>query len=112
MESTEERVQELVDASLPSIASAIKEELKQTAIHSASHRLQELVSNEVSKWFQEHMAPEIHEVLAGEKSALVDAVRDQSQAVVDALTTTLQEALKENLQQSYKRRKIFEALFD
>ena len=108
----QEKITKLINDALPSIAQAVKNELRESAVASASSRLQALILEEVTRWFNENMAPEIHEVLAGQKPALIAAVQVQSEQMVEALNETLTAAMKENLQSSWKRRKIFESLFE
>ena len=65
----------------------------------------------ISAFIQDEIAPELAELLAGQKSIILDQVVIQANEIGTIFVKSLVTQLAENMGTSYKRKGLFEAIF-
>lgn len=102
---------ELVELALPSVLEGIRKELVQTIDWQVKEDAAKIVSAHVTAYIQENVLPEITRQLVESKDGLIALGGALGPAVIAAMTDALMEELKKNLQGSWDRKKIFDAMF-
>jgi len=104
-------VEQMLAESLPSMIEGFKAEIKAQISWDVKDKTSSMVSAHVEAWVKEHLLPEITAALVESKDGLVSIGVSLAPEVASALTSSLLAELKEKLEQSWTRGKIFEAMF-
>jgi hypothetical protein len=102
--------EEMVELALPSVLEGLKAEIKATIDWQIKQDAGKLVSDHVTEYIKENVLPEISLQLIESKDGLIALGATLGPALVEAMTASLLEKFKENLQ-GYRRTQIFEAMF-
>ena len=111
MKLSPEQVQEILDAAKPDIIKGLKEEVVRQTQWDVTSKAGELVRKEVEAFVAKEIIPEVQALLAEQKTGLVALAIPLAETVMAGLAKSLSEAAQKNLESSYNRGKIFEALF-
>lgn len=111
MNLTKEQIDSVVASAMPDMLTALRNEFKEQALYTARSALNEEVHKAVREWVLAEIIPEIRTALAESKAGIVATVPQLAETLVTVLSGALAEQLKKNLEQSYNRNKIMEALF-
>lgn len=107
---TEETVQKILSEQAPSILAGLKEEISDAAMRQSRYIIEEEIGSHVREWIKAEILPEITEQLIENKEGLISIGTKAAPLMVEELANSLCAALKENLEQSWNRKKLFEAL--
>lgn len=110
-QTMKEQVEEALQAALPSIVEGLKKELQQTISWQVKDAVTKQVVGIVTDWVQTEIVPEIHSQLTEQKEGLVALAPKLGEAITAQLSEALSLSVKEKLERSWERQKIFEALF-
>lgn len=111
MNLTKEQIDSVVTSAMPDVLAALRKEFQEQALYTARSTLNDEVRKAVQDWVVTEIIPEIRTALAESKAGIVATVPQLAETLVTVLGTALGEQLKKNLEQSYNRTKIMEALF-
>jgi hypothetical protein len=103
--------EQLLKDSLPSMIEGFKAEIKASINWEVKNKTAELVSAHVQQWVKDNLVPEITAALVESKEGLVSLGVSLSPQIVEILTASLIASLKEKMEKSWERSKIFEAMF-
>ena len=109
---TEKQKEEIIKASFEEIKKGVVEEATRAASWQVEQALTGIVKETVRNYFNEKIAPLIVENLNDHKSQIIEAAVNSADAMAVELAKSLSASLAENLGTSYKRKKIFEAMFE
>jgi hypothetical protein len=104
-------VQKLLEDSLPSMMEGFRAEIKSSVNWQVKDTVGKLVTDHVIEWVSANVLPEITAALVESKESIVSTGAALGPQVVTILTEGLLENLKKNLENSWKRDKVMEALF-
>lgn len=104
-------IDELLQSSLPSIVEGFKKELSSKISWQVQEQAAKAVTEHTSEWIKTNILPEITTSLVESKEGLIGLGQKMGPAIIDALVASMLDAMKKNLESSYKRDEIFKALF-
>ncbi|WP_257757864.1 hypothetical protein [Burkholderia glumae] len=107
---TQEQINEAVTSAMPDILAGLRREIAENALYQAKQSAQAAVSKAVSDWITENIVPEVLKALAEGKDGLVGMAPMFAQSMVTEMTSAFTDSIKKNLENSWDRKKIFEAL--
>lgn len=108
---TNEQISEMLEAAKPSIIEGFKQEIKQSITWEVKQKAASMVAEETAKWVKENIIPEIVKELVESKEGLIGVGAKLAPAMVEGLVASMTEAFKKKMEQSWERKKIFEAIF-
>lgn len=111
MELSKEDVQEIITDVTTNLKSEVVRDLTKTLNWEVSQESRKMVVEHVHEWVKENVLPDVTAILIEGKASLVNAAAQASENMCDALSDSLVAALKENLEKSWNRKKLFEAMF-
>lgn len=121
MELTPEQINVLLEEAKPSIVNGLKEEAIKQIKWEFNSQVSRLMEAEVTKFVSTEIIPVLQQQLIESKEGLINIVLASSNAgekitlqdwcIVTDLSKALMNSLKEKLEHSYSRQKIFEAMF-
>ncbi|HUV62932.1 MAG TPA: hypothetical protein VMW24_03485, partial [Sedimentisphaerales bacterium] len=106
-----EQFDKMLEDAMPGIVESFKRELKEKVDYQVQQRAFEVVQGYVVEWVQENVLPEIGKHLAESKDGIVKTGCDLAVASCEELSRLMVGDLKKNLEHSWNRTKIFEAMF-
>lgn len=109
---TEEQTQQIIDGALDQIKQAVIGEATEEASWRVKTAAGNAVTEIVTTFVKEEVAPEILTSLRERKSVLVNAAIASAENMAAQLAEAMSQKLAENLGGSYSRKKILEAMFD
>ena len=109
---TEEQKEELIKGAMDGISEYVVEQAKNQAVWTTKSVIQSKVGEAVSEYVKEEIIPALLIELQENKSMILDAAIMSASEMAVILAESMSRELAENLSQSWKRKKIFEALFD
>jgi uncharacterized protein (DUF1778 family) len=112
MKLTPEQVREILEQAKPEIIAGLKAEVIQSARWDLSQEAAKLVKTEVEQFIAAEIIPIVKQNLIESKEGLISLVAPMTEQIMVALANELAQQAKKNLEQSYKRREIFKALFE
>jgi hypothetical protein len=107
---TQDQITEAVQDALPSVLAGLKKQIQEQALYSAQNTMVTEVNKAVTQWIVDNLVPEIHSTLAQSKDGLIAMVPKIAEGITDALAKSMNEAISKKLENSWERKKIFEAL--
>lgn len=108
---TNEQVQEMLEAAKPSMIEGLKQQLSQSITYEMREAFTKNIREHVTVWMQENVLPEITAQLVESKDGLIAVGVDLGQGLNKLMVDALLEDFKKNLESSYKRKTIYEAMF-
>lgn len=102
---------ELVAMALPSVLEGLKAEIRQTIDWQVKEQAGKLVASHVTEWMKENILPELTKQLVESKDGLMALSAELAPKMVEMLAESLLSELKEKLEKSWERNKIFESMF-
>ena len=107
---TEDQINEAVKDVLPNVLAGLKKQVTEQALYAAQQTMVTEVNKAVTSWVIESLVPEIHASLAQSKDGLIAAVPRMAEGITAALSESLLSTLTKKLENTWERKKIFEAL--
>lgn len=107
---TQEQINELLEAAKPSIIEGLKNDIKQHITWEMKETAGKLVREHVTSWVNENIIPEITSQLVESKEGLVSLGAGLAPVLLDAMTESFAETIKKKMENSWERKKVFEAL--
>jgi hypothetical protein len=107
---TEEQISEAVASALPDVLRGLREQIKESALNTAKYAIHDQITSKVKEWVDHEIVPEMIRVLVEEKEGLIRVAPVFASKIVETLTESLVEMMRNKLESSWERKKIFEAL--
>ena len=107
---TQDQINQAVSDALPDVLSGLRKEISETALYHARNSVHAAVTKAVGEWVEAELVPAIRATLAAEKDGLVAVAPEVAVGITAELNKALLANLKEKLEKSWERKKIFEAL--
>lgn len=107
---TQEQITDAVQDALPNVLAGLKKQIQEQALYSAQQTMVTEVNKAVTAWIVENLVPEIHSTLAASKDGLIGMVPTIAEGITGALAKSMNETIAKKLENSWERKKIFEAL--
>lgn len=112
MKLDEQTINEIVSNLKPSIMEGVKNELQS----SISHQVKQTILNQIGEycktWVQENIIPEIEKELIESKDGLIKIGTSVSEEITEEIAISMAATIKKKLENSWDRKKIFEALIN
>lgn len=106
----EEEIKELLEAAKPQIVESFKQRVLESADYELRTAVIEEVKSHVIEWVKAEVLPEVQKELVESKDSFISLGVKVAPAMMDELTKAMTTELADKLNDSWKRRKIFEAL--
>ena len=107
---TQEQINQAVSDAMPDVLAGLRKEIAETALYQARNSVQGAVTKAVGEWVEAELVPAIRTTLAAEKDGLVAVAPEIAAGITAELNKALLATLKEKLEKSWERKRIFEAL--
>ncbi len=107
---TQDQINQAVSDAMPDVLAGLRKEISETALYHARNSAQAEITKAVSEWVEAELAPAIRATLAAEKDGLIDIAPEIAAGITAELNKALLATIKEKLEKSWERKKIFEAL--
>lgn len=111
MKLTPEQVSEILEAAKPDIIAGLKEEVVRQAKWDLNDKAGQMVRAEVERFVGEEIVPVIREQLIESKEGLISLAVPLAETIVTELAAKLAQDAKKNMENSWDRKKILDALF-
>ncbi len=108
---SDEQLQKALNDSLPSVLEGIKESFKNQAIREAQNKMSSLVAKTVEDFIAKEIIPEINLFLIENKDGMLGMVPKFSSELTTLIHDSMIKELKNKLENSWERQKIFESMF-
>ena len=108
---TQDHINQAISDAVPDVIAGLRKEILETALYHARNSVQAEVTKAVSEWVAAELVPEIRATLAAEKDGLIAIAPEIAAGITAELNKALLANIKEKLEKSWERKKIFEALF-
>lgn len=106
-----QKVQEALDAAIPDIVEALKNELVQGISYQVKQEIQQQVITTVRDWYQADMVEDVRTILVDSKLGMLGSIVPFAEQLQKQLLEGMLTDLTKNLGQTYSRNKIMESLF-
>lgn len=107
---TQEQINQAVSDVVPDVLRGLREEIKERALFAAKEAAITEVNKAVVEWVKSELIPDVHTALAESKDGLVSFAPKLAGEVTSALSSALMDALRKKLENSWERKRVFEAL--
>jgi hypothetical protein len=107
---TQDQISEAVAEVLPSVLRGFKSELQESILRQARDQAVAQVNKAVTEWVTSELVPEIKLALVESKDGLIAAAPKLAESLTEAMVSAFSETVKNKLETSWERKKIFEAL--
>lgn len=104
------RIEQLLEDSIPSIIENLKKELQQSVSYDVKNVLQAEITKQVKDWYSENLAAEIKAILDDNRSGLITIAPTICNGIQDQIATAITGQIEETLSQSWGRSALFKAL--
>ena len=111
MEITQEMIEQATQGAVKSVREQLVRDLTTAIDYDIRHAIAEQISAHVSTWIAENILPDITAGLVEGKPGLVALGSEITHTVMQKLTERMVEDVTKTIDQSWTRRKIYEALF-
>lgn len=112
MNINQETLNDILEAAKPIVIEGLKNELKTSITYQVKADMLEEVRKHVQKWIEKELLPEVTKILIESKDGLICVGAQLGENIIYSMVEQLTLTVKKNLEQSWTRKKIFEALFD
>jgi len=107
---SQEQINQAVADVVPDVLRGLREEIKERALYDAKNQALKEVNAAVTTWVKTEIIPQVHIALAESKDGLISFSTKLAGEITSAVSDSLIKSLRENLEKSWERKKIFEAL--
>lgn len=107
---TQEQINQAVSDAMPDVLAGLRREISESAITYARQAVQAAVAKAVGEWVEKELIPEIRNTLAAEKDGFIAMAPEMASGITAELNKALLATIKEKLEKSWERKRIFEAL--
>ena len=107
---TQDQINQAISDAVPDVLAGLRKEISETALHHARNSVQAAVTKAVGEWVEAELVPAIRTTLAAEKDGLIAIAPEIAAGITAELNRALLATIKEKLEKSWERKKIFEAL--
>lgn len=108
---TQEQINQAVSDALPDVLRGLREQIKESALNTAKYAMHDEITAQVKEWISKELTPEILRVLTEEKEGLIGIAPVFAAKIIESLTEGMVDSVQKKLENSWERKKIFEALF-
>lgn len=103
-------IQELLEAAKPDVIRSLKEQLTSRVSYEAVSRAQQEIVDHTVAWVKAEILPEITKQLIESKDGLIAVGAKVAVGSVEAVAESMIKTIKTNLESSWNKKAIFEAL--
>ena len=107
---SEEQIQDLIEKSMPDIKKSVVEHVASCMSWTVSDMLATQVSEFVTEWVKENILPDLATHLLTNKEMLAGVAKETAPKIAQLFGEAMADSIKKNLESSYNRQKIFEAM--
>ena len=107
---SEEQIQNLIEKSMPDIKKSVVENVASRMSWTVSELLATQVKEFVTAWVKENILPDLATYLLTNKDMLSGVAKETAPKVAQLFGEAMADSIKKNLESSYNRQKIFEAM--
>lgn len=107
---TQDQINQAVSDAIPDVLAGLRKEITETALYHARDSVREAVTKAVGEWIEAELVPVILATLAAEKDGLIAIAPEIAAGATAELSKAMLATIKEKLEKSWERKKIFEAL--
>lgn len=107
---TQDQINQAVSDAMPDVLAGLRKEISETALYHARNSAQAAITKAVGEWVEAELVPAIRATLAAEKDGLISIAPEIAAGITAELNKALLATIKEKLEKSWERKKIFEAL--
>lgn len=111
MQLSEQDIQGIVSDATAKLKADLAANLTQKLDCVVTAEASEAVRKHVQQWVAENVIPDVTAILTEGKASLVNAATKSAEAMCDALAQSMKDTLAKKLEQSWDRKKVFEAMF-
>lgn len=111
LQFTPEQIDQLFKEALPATVQELKAQLLKSAQYPADAVIREAIQKEVQEWCNKEVIPALRDKLAESKEGIINAAIVAVPIIAERLGVAMIQHLDEQLKESYKRGKVFKALF-
>ena len=108
---TQDQINQAISDAVPDVLAGLRKEISETALYHARNSVQAAITKAVGEWAEAELVPAIRDTLAAEKDGLIAIAPEIAAGITAELNKALLANIKEKLEKSWERKKIFEALF-
>jgi len=108
---TAEQINEMLEAAKPSIIEGFKKEIANNISYEVKSAASRVIIEETTKWVKENIIPEVVKSLVESKEGLIAVGAKLAPQMVESLVEGALKDFKKNIESSYSRNKIMEAMF-
>lgn len=107
---SEEQIQNLIEKSMPDIKKSVVEHVASSMSWTVSDMLATQVREFVTEWVKENILPDLATHLLTNKEMLAGVAKETAPKLAMLFSEAMAENIKKNLESSYNRQQIFEAM--
>ena len=107
---SEEQIQDLIEKSMPDIKKSVVEHVASRMSWTVSDMLATQVREFVTEWVKENILPDLATHLLTKKEMLAGVAKETAPKLAQLFGEAMADSIKKNLESSYNRQKIFEAM--
>lgn len=107
---SQEMIDQAISDSVPNVLRGLREEIQEQSLRAAKEVVYSNVRTAVDEWVKANVVPDIIGHLTEHKEGIVSISGALAPQIVEALTTSIADSLKKKLENSWERKKVFEAL--
>lgn len=111
-ELSQEQIAKMSQDALKEIQEGLKDDIGKQIANGISYTVSREVSAVTEKFFKDEIVPSVQKALIDQKPIIIEAALASATELATVLATGMISSLTENMATSYKRKKIFDALFD
>ena len=111
MEITQEMIEQATQGAVKSVREQLVRDLTAAIDYDIRQSIADQISAHVSTWIEENVLPDITTGLVEGKPGLVVLGKDLAHTVVQEVASKMTDDVKKRVDDSWTRRKIYEALF-
>lgn len=107
---TQDQINQAISDAIPDVLAGLRKEISEAALYHARDSARVAVTKAVGEWIEAELVPAIRTTLAAEKDGLIAIAPEIAAGITTELNKALLATIKEKLEKSWERKKIFEAL--
>lgn len=104
-------IESLLEEARPQVLESLKRELSQQISYDARNALSGEINKLVKQWVEDEIIPEVSKMLIESKDSILSSCVVSAEQIAKLLAESMLVKVKENVESSYKRNNIMEALF-
>lgn len=112
MDINENTLKEILENIKPDLKVSLQEEFKRSLTRQIQFQFDNHISQFCREWIDENILPELKKQLVESKDGFIKLATDGCNKVIDEMAIGMANTIKEKMNNSYHRSKIFQAMFD